>query len=791
MHDGEPESSAPERTEVPALDRLAAAVSALTGDGPEADDTTVTTSLHAWDRREWHAALLSLPLDERTFSDRFQVSRLQEIERLWRWWSTVRHETAPELGGYLGFYLLTLIAMHCSDRMRFAGRQAADVVLSGLPATELSGLLVADPEVRRAVRTLHDPRLPGGTHAVPQAAGAPERQAESDEWDAIDWSRLEFHRHGTTSMILTGRVAARARGRTDRFALKLIIHPFLTIRPIVAATRNYLTEYGRPESDTSPVVRVWASHDSWILMDFLPGRTLAESLAERAAVAPRPRREIDRRVDTEALHLYGTPVLRALADLERDGLHHDDLTPSNIIVQEDDDGHVRARFVDLGVNYLHTGTITGTQAGDSVYVAPEVKRDGAGHDRADVYSLGMLLIAVAGIPHTADGTVPDPFYATSVGAARLLEDLVDSDPARRLLVLEVRAGHDRFEEIARHFRVEVEVLRARDAGRPGGWFGRLLELSPGAGTVARQRRLLEVRAAQARGNGGSTYLRQARRLQRWAWICAVSLAFASAFIITWWSRDLGLEWQARWFEWLDQAFGRTGDGLVFFDDVRAADSPVPDFWGNLPARLTTFTYALVSARLYLNVFAEVTASSTLPRTGMTRLRTVAAEAMIRSIAIGPALLIVLPNLVQRDWWPLFVQVICVYTFVGTQTCLWFADDAVRRARRAGLASVPATEILTLGRLATWQQSMAIYLVPVLGIGTLIQLDLVQDELVYAGFVSLINVGIFYFKSAGTDAPLVRAGLIRASLAAERLDHLAARRPVPRAAGGRPVEWAAS
>jgi hypothetical protein len=63
------------------------------------------------------------------------------------------------------------------------------------------------------------------------------------EWESVDFSTLEFHRHGTTSFILKGRIGQRSHGEVKTFALKCIIYPFLRIPRISRATRDYATTY--------------------------------------------------------------------------------------------------------------------------------------------------------------------------------------------------------------------------------------------------------------------------------------------------------------------------------------------------------------------------------------------------------------------------------------------------------------------------------------------------------------------------------------------------------------------
>lgn len=740
-------------------------------------------TIRAWQTPQWREALLGLPLDERTYADRFEITRQADIERLWRWWCAGTPAPAsPETVGYLGFYLLTVVAMHCSDRMRFHGDRPEEVEVAGATSDLLCRTLVADPRVQAAIAALYDP-LPATDDLT------------LTEWRTIDVGSLAFHRQGTTSLILAGHVTRPSRGRAAQFALKLVIYPYLTVPAITSATRDYLTDHSSPTGGYSPAVTVWASHDSWILMDFVPGRTLAECLAERlterAAERPSPAREIARPVDVQQLEVLGDALLRGLAELEAEGRRHGDLSPSNIIVQRDGGSRAaRVRFVDLGVNHLHTQSLAGSVQGEAAYVAPEVRSTGVGGDRADLYSLGVLLVAIGGIAPSAPGTVPDQFYVASAGMARLLEDLVDADPARRLLVSRIDHGSNRVEQVGTLFRDEVEVLRENEPDDDG-WLQAVHRYAPGAGTVSRQRRIWRVRSMQARRGGSAAgtahppldrlqraHLHRARRLRLWAVLCAVGLWSTTALVLTWWARDLGLDWQARWFDLLNQVSGRSGSGLVFFDDVR--EYPIPDPAGNLPSRLVALTTALVSARVYLGILADLSPSSGLPRRGMLRVRTVVAAVGMRSPVVVPALCVLLPTLVQRDWWPLATQVFVLWIYLVVSASLWFARDANRRARAAGLSTVPPGEIHPLARLEAWQPTMLIYTVVVLLFGTLIQLGLLQDELAYASFASVVNIAIWYFKCGVTDAPYVRAGLSRAILAAERLDHLNGRRDTPEA-----------
>ncbi|MQM24062.1 protein kinase domain-containing protein [Glycomyces albidus] len=763
---------------------LTAAIDGLAGGG----DPAAAAALDRWDPSHWRSVLLDLPLDERGYRDRFLIDQDAEIVRLWRWWTADGGPDRPaQTAGYLGFYLLTIVALHCSERARFHGETDVRFAVGEetVTAARISAGLVADPRVRRAVQVLYDPAF----------GSEPATEETLAEWEKIDFDSLRFHRHGTTSVILYGRSAKPKASRHTEFAFKCLIYPYRQQPPIVAATRAYASRFEGFIPDDAPLVGVWASHDGWILMDFLKGETLADRLRSRPKAETKPRKTVVRPVDIAELDVLGSALLHALADLERLDYRHEDLSPSNIVVQSVGGG-TRIRFIDLGVNHLHTRMLPGEAYGEAVYVAPEVRKGGGGDGQADLYSLGRILLAISGAELRPDGSLPDHSYVLSTGMARLLEDLVDADPGRRLLVTPIEEhdpvhGQDRnrIDQIRELFEREMAVIREAARLEPEGALEKARSLLPGSGTVSRQGRILRVRKRQAaelrrRGLAADVpRLRKAQRLHRWAWAAAFVLWGTAALVATWWVEDLGVGWQAKGIEMVNIAIAQTGSDFDFFAAMRLDGYDMPDPWENLPARLVGFSFALVNARLYLNLFAEISPLSPLPRRGRRRFLTWATEFGLRSMAVLPSLCVLIPTLLQGDWWPLATQIGLVWTAIVFTVFIAFERDTHRRAREAGLSTVPEGEFPP-GRLVRWRPTLLIYCATVLVMGTLIMLDLVQDELVYACFVSLINLSIYYFKSAGADAPRVRTELSRAFLAAERLDHLEARRRAAAAAGPR-------
>jgi len=112
----------------------------------------------------------------------------------------------------------------------------------------------------------------------------------------------------------------------------------------------------------------------WILMELIPGRNLAEVLAEEHALAEPLVRSIGRQ-------LFG-----ALAALHREGISHGDLKPEN--ARLDQSG--RSVLVDLG--FAGAGDPGGEDArGTPLYLAPEQTQGAPLSPAADVFSLGVVL----------------------------------------------------------------------------------------------------------------------------------------------------------------------------------------------------------------------------------------------------------------------------------------------------------------------------------------------------------------------------------------------------------------
>lgn len=131
----------------------------------------------------------------------------------------------------------------------------------------------------------------------------------------------------------------------------------------------------------------------WLIMEYLPSRSLAAVIAEQGSLPPR---EVAR---------IGCYTAAALAAAHRHGIQHRDVKPGNVLI-----GDQEVKITDFGISKATddgTATATGT-VGTPAFFSPEVARGEDAGLPSDVFSLGATLYnAVEGGPPfgTADNHI--------------------------------------------------------------------------------------------------------------------------------------------------------------------------------------------------------------------------------------------------------------------------------------------------------------------------------------------------------------------------------------------------
>ncbi|MCB9471284.1 MAG: SEL1-like repeat protein [Candidatus Obscuribacterales bacterium] len=195
----------------------------------------------------------------------------------------------------------------------------------------------------------------------------------------------------------------------------------------------------------------------YIVMDFLPGKTLDKLLAEGA-------------FDIEAMLDLVIQICDAIGHAHRRNVIHRDMKPGNIIVVEEEDGTIRPVLVDFGLAkiFSQTGSLsmhltqTGQIFGSPPYMSPEQCQGLKITPATDIYSLGCILYeAVTGdAPFTGDNPLTVIFQhihdQPRSFAGSQEEELLEKAIFRAL----AKESGDRFESI---LDLRNELARCKDA----------------------------------------------------------------------------------------------------------------------------------------------------------------------------------------------------------------------------------------------------------------------------------------------------------------------------------------
>jgi Tol biopolymer transport system component len=236
----------------------------------------------------------------------------------------------------------------------------------------------------------------------------------------------------------------------------------------------------------------------FIVMEYAPGRTLAESIPARGLGI------------TQALR-YGVQIADALARAHEAGIVHRDLKPSNVIVTDGD----RVKVLDFGLAKLmeprdhasdartRTSPVTeaGMVVGTAAYMSPEQAQGQKVDARSDVFSFGAVLYEMV--------TGRRPFAGDS--QLSILARILNDDPAPPS-TLNTSVPHD----------VERTILRClrKDPARR---FQTMADLKVALEDLAADSAAVPAEKPPARSMS---------RPWRWAWTALIPVGLVAAYVWT-------------------------------------------------------------------------------------------------------------------------------------------------------------------------------------------------------------------------------------------------------------------
>lgn len=165
----------------------------------------------------------------------------------------------------------------------------------------------------------------------------------------------------------------------DRDVALKVLHPHLSQDPSFAERLEREAKAAARLSHPHVVSVLDRGHDGdvfFLVMEYVPGRTLRELLDEHGPLAPR-----------QALALIDA-VVDGLAAAHAAGLVHRDIKPENVLLS--DSGQIKV--ADFGLaRAVTTSTSSGVTMGTVAYIAPELVQRSGGDERSDLYSVGIML----------------------------------------------------------------------------------------------------------------------------------------------------------------------------------------------------------------------------------------------------------------------------------------------------------------------------------------------------------------------------------------------------------------
>jgi serine/threonine protein kinase len=588
---------------------------------------------------------------------------------------------------------------------------------------------------------------------------------------AYDLSDSELHRVGTTSLILRCKFRHQPEpAKPEDIALKCLLPRYHRVRAILESTAAYEEDHS---VDLPSVPHVYESTLLTVAMDFVAGDTLKDRFEQRAvpdddeslSSEDRARERGLNEQDIAFIREVGLAICARLEELAELGHHHLDLSPSNIILVSDHGEPVRISLIDFGHNFAITERVGSSAAfrRAALYVAPELVEDPSIDSwRCDVYSLGVILLEagakrqiqkedlVGELDRLWQGERP---WDGAPGLARVIEELVDQNPALRLALMDEPADRENpYGYLRKLILQETEVLELYERRTTANGFGVLRGV--GLLKLFRNTQLLNLfDAAKAVEEPVDDAYKDFPALAKWAVVAMGCWALALAAFVTLTLADLG---------WVQVA-----PGVEQLADMTNAKFDVGDFWANLPGRLVALTFSLTAVTYYVNNFSTLSPKRLRVRIGT------ASEVAMRATAIGLMFPIMWAMLYDPQAWPLCAGIGTMLVVLNNFLALRIAIQAHGAGSRFSTRSAMGDRFIT-DVFKEWWLLMGAYSLSMVAIGILLIHGIAHDATIFAVLVVFINVAKMYRLNCVETAPQVRGCLSRDILTLRRIDQLRAR-----------------
>jgi hypothetical protein len=211
------------------------------------------------------------------------------------------------------------------------------------------------------------------------------------------------------------------------------------------------------------VVQVYAVEEQplpYIVMEFIPGRTLQQKIEDAGPLAP-----------AEVVRI-GREVAEGLAAAHAQGLIHRDVKPANVLIEGGP--RERAKLTDFGLARAADDaslTQSGAVVGTPLFMSPEQAAGGPLDHRTDLFSLGSVLYTLlTGRPPFRAPTSLAVLKRVAEDQPRPIRDLVpDAPPALCAIIerLHAKRPADRFQSAAEVAERLSECLAVPP--NPAGW----------------------------------------------------------------------------------------------------------------------------------------------------------------------------------------------------------------------------------------------------------------------------------------------------------------------------------